>query len=191
MLVTISSCQKEQQDLEPENYDNFFPVKPPEKPVISYDEMNPLPCDPTESEDDFTYPGVVIKENKREYTVTLGILFTEKHKYFNYSQIFSKLTVRYIDAQGNLQVLRSYKHKGKEATIKNKKIIKKTIKVSSGYPLYIGVYGAGFNYFNTSIFIKAVSKDGLIISPKLTYKQQTAADGYQELPPYCQKIILP
>lgn len=184
-------CEKNKPDLPPENYDKFFPTKPPEKPLISYDDMNVLPCDPMENKKEFKYPGVKIKENIRVYTVMIKAVFNESHRLTTMPQVFSKLDIRYIDGQGKLKILKTYIDEGKKPILKKGKIFEETFKVKSGYPLYLAVYGAGFDYFNTSVIIKAKSDDGVITPPKLSYRASTHIDGYQELTPYCQKVILP
>lgn len=191
ITVLFFSCGKSTEELPAENYDKLFPTKNPDKVVISYEDMNILPCDPMENEKEFKNKGVTIKENVRTYTVSLEIYFNENHRGGGLEGVFSKLDVRYIDEQGKLKVAKTYEDNGVRPTLQKGKKLKKEFKVKSGYPLYLAVFGAGFDYFNTRISLKAVSDDGVITAPELHYQEKTTVDGYKELSPYCQKIILP
>lgn len=187
----IFSCNNLQDDFKPENYDELFPPKDPDDPVISYEDMDLYPCNPTASQENFNYPGVEISENVRTYTVSLKVYFDEKHRLPGLTGVYSKLDVSFVNIDKKLEILRTYKENGVEPVLKNKEIFEKTFKVKSGYPLYLGVSGAGFDYFSTSIVLKAKSDDGVIIAPTLSYKAKTNRDGYDELSPYCQQVILP
>ncbi|MDO5615162.1 MAG: hypothetical protein Q4G16_03160 [Cruoricaptor ignavus] len=192
MIFTVStSCNRDEEVLPDEDYTKLFPIKTPEIPYENYDDMIVYPCNPTEDELAFQYPGVEIQDNIRDYTVRLNILFTEK-KGFNLEPYpNSKFEVRYIDENHKLVILRNYEHEGKPADIKNDKLLRISFKVKSGYPLYLATHGYGFNSFNIDIKMLARSDDRVISSPVLSYQKYLYADGSKDMEPFCEKVILP
>ena len=190
-LLTLNSCNREEEVLPDENYSSLFPVKPSEQPYTNYDDMVVYPCNPTESELDFQYPGVDISENVRDYNVHLKIHYVEK-KFLNIEQHpNSQFEVRYINESNKLVVLRNYSHEGKPADILNNKELYIKMKVKSGYPLYLATHGYGFNTFDINLSMIAKSDDKVITSPKLEYVKYLYSDGSKEMEPFCEKVILP
>ncbi|WKS95685.1 hypothetical protein [Riemerella columbina] len=184
-------CNERVQDLPDEDYNTLFPNKGKiDVPDIDYINMVPSICDPKENELNFQYPGVDISGPHREYTVTLKYSFSEEHlDHYNYSR--SLFDIKYITPEKTLATLRSYNENGQPAQIENGQTYEIQFKVKSGYPLYLSVDGAGYDVFKMNASIQAKSDDGIVVTPILKYETSLYTDGYSELAPYCEKIILP
>lgn len=190
--ITLFSCNTYEENIPEEVYDNLFKVKEPDKPYINYEDMVVHPCNPTESELDFVYPGVEITDVKRTYKVTIGVSYTEKdHAYVMAPTPNSQFQVRYISPEGKLMVLRNYPHEGKEADLKNGESFRLSFAASSGYPLYLAVSGFGFNKFDLFVDLWAEADDGLLVVPPINYMKFLSKDGDVDLEPFCEKVILP
>ena len=185
------SCNRDEKILPDEDYTSLFPKKSPDEPYKNYDDMVIYPCNPTENELNFQYPGVDISENIRDYTVLLKIHYVEK-RFFNIEQHpNSQFEVRYVDENKKLVILRNYEYGGKPADILNNKELKIKLKVKSGYPLYLATHGYGFNAFDINLLMTAKSDDQVITSPELEYTKYLYSDGSKEMEPFCEKVILP
>lgn len=190
--LMFAGCNERSEDLPDEDYNALFPNKGKiDKPDTDYTNMTPMVCDPKENEMNFQYPGVNIKKNVRDYTVTLKYQFTETKANNMGGDSRSQFDLKYVTKDKTLAVLRSYSEDGKPADIENGKEYEVKFKVKSGYPLYLSVYGAGYDLFKMKATIQAKSDDGIVVSPVIKYETSFYADGFTEMTPYCEKIILP
>ncbi|MCW0480769.1 hypothetical protein OKE60_08120 [Riemerella anatipestifer] len=192
LVVILFSCNERVADLPEEDYHALFPNKGKiDKPNIDYTNMTPTVCEPTENELNFVYPGVDMDQDLRDYTVTLKFKYTEQQT-FPLGQKMSQFDLKYVGADKKLVVLRSYKDdKGNPPTIEEGKDYEIKFKVKSGYPLYLSVHGGGYDLFSLNASIQAKSDDGIVVSPVIKYETSVYSDGFTELTPYCEKIILP
>lgn len=197
LIITIglfqSSCNQRTEDLPAEDYNALFPNKGKiERPDLDYTNMIPTPCDPKEDELNFKYPGVDATKNVRDYIVTLKYQFTEQQFNSMGNGTRSQFDIKYVNEHKKLVTLRSYSDDdGHQQTIENNTPYEISFKVKSGYPLYLSIYGAGYDLFKIKASIQAKSTDGIIITPKVQYETSFYTDGYTEMAPFCEKIILP
>ncbi|SDD86699.1 hypothetical protein [Riemerella columbipharyngis] len=190
----ILGCNQRSKDFPDENYNSLFPNKGKiDTPDVDYTDMTSMPCDPKEDDINYKYPGVDISENVRTYTVTLKYQFSEEQvNTLGGSDNRSQFDLKYIDENKKLVTLRSYSDdEGHKQTIENKKQYETTFKVKSGYPLYLSVYGAGYDIFKIKASIQAKSDDGIVVSPVIKYENSFYTDGFSDDFSYCEKIILP
>ena len=100
-LLTLG-CSKGGEDYPEEDYEALFPFKGIDKPKISYEDQTIQLGDPDASVADYVYPGVEIKENVREYKVTLVCSFNEVDilgERVKEDDISSRYFVRYINSR--------------------------------------------------------------------------------------------
>lgn len=183
------TCNKPANDSPDEDYKKIFGKKEIPDPEFDYDLMPILPCEPQLSQKGYIYSGKELN-NKRDYIVTLKFWFKEEQTFSGSSMVQSKVDLRYIDENKKLSIL-STKDRGEGADFSNDVVFSKQFKVQSGFPLYLGIFGSGFDSFQMNASIQAVSEDGLIKTPILKYYTKLYTDGYSDNFNYCGKIILP
>ncbi|MGQ2107239.1 hypothetical protein ACT4R0_05675 [Ornithobacterium rhinotracheale] len=185
-------CNETAEDLPAEDYRALFGNKKMPPPYIGYETMPKLPCEPQISEEEYIYPGKEIAE-KRTYKVTLTFYYLEKEYYGDEvsSNPNSYIMVRYIDEHKKLKILRTYEDEDIPATFKNDEKSVIEFQANSGFPLYLGIYGAGYNSFQMKATLQATSTDGLIVTPEIKYENKFRTDGYSNDFGFCEKIILP
>ncbi len=194
-LLTLG-CSKGGEDYPEEDYEALFPFKGVDKPKISYEDQTIQLGDPDASVADYVYPGVEIKENVREYKVTLVCSFNEVDilgERVKEDDISSRYFVRYITPDKQLRVISANKRdetanvflsNGKEQTI--------TFTAKSGYPMYLCVNGVGPRGSSIKATISAVSEDGFTIVKPLTVNEHQNEEGIDKIKgPFCGYIILP
>lgn len=192
VFVFFIACSVSQSEDIEEDYDQNFAEKPADKPDISYEDMDKLPCNPSQELENYQYPGVEITQNRKSYEIELRVYFNERLVAAgDRSRTHSEVNISYVDSDKSLVKLHSLAIDNQSVElIKNQEYVKK-IKAYSGYPLYLSVTGAGFHNFNIKASIMARAEDQSVVVPSLFYTASTGADGFQELDPYCEMIILP
>lgn len=192
-LLSLFACNEEAKDLPEENYQQLFGNEVLNPPYQGYETMPKLPCEPDISKEDYIYPGVTIEE-KRNYTVTLKFYFKEKSQYFeNQNKTYSQVFLRYVNEHKQLAILKTYtdfEETGRPDFQNGKPFVRK-FKASSGFPLYLGIWGAGWDAFEMKASLQAISDDGLIETPEIHYENKLYTDGFSPDFSFCQKIILP
>ncbi|MBV7440361.1 hypothetical protein KRX57_02940 [Weeksellaceae bacterium TAE3-ERU29] len=192
-LFVLSACNETAEDLPDEDYEKLFGGEKIKPPYLGYETMPKLPCEPEVSKKEYIYPGKEI-EDKRDYTVTVKFYFKEVKRIQDGSPASSKVDLRFVGENKELEILKTYKSfyiENDKIDFENGKQYTKTFKVKSGFPLYLGISGAGYDNFNMVASIKAKSDDGLIETPELKYEVKTNVDGLSDTFSYCEKIILP
>ena len=192
-LFMFSACNETAEDLPYEDYKKLFGNEKVTPPYLGYETMPKLPCEPEISKEEYIYPGKEIA-NKRDYTVTVKFYFKEVKRIQDGSNASSRVDLRFVGENKELKVLKTYKSfdiEGDKANFENGKERTITFDVQSGFPLYLGIAGAGFDDFRMKASIQAKSKDGLIVTPKIEYETQINTDGFSPEFSYCEKIILP
>ncbi len=196
ILPFMISCGTKDTDPIEEDYEKLFPFKEIEKPPVYYEDMTVQLCDPRMALDKYSYPGVEITDNPRQYTVTIECEFWEKNlDGSDAEQPESDFIVAYIDSDKQLKQI-TCKNKYNSSTSAEQmtigKAFKKQIKVTSGYPMYLCVKGKGPRSSGIKAKIKASSEDKLVLVPELHTEQSQNEEGPNELKePYCNYIILP
>lgn len=186
-VTLVLSCNKLPEDTPDENYQQLFSNVPIPKPEYSLITMPRQQCDPTVTENDYVYPGKELSQ-KRTYKVTLRFWFEEKRvQNESITQVQSDIELRFVDENKRLHLLTTLNEKDFKSGTQFEKIFE----VESGFPLYFGIHGAGFELFKMRASIQATSSDGLIQTPLLEYNIDLYSDGYSDNLNYCEKIILP
>ncbi len=183
LSVLLMACNSTPTDPEPEDYDKLFPFKGIDKPEISYEDMIHQQCDIS----NYQYPGVEIPQS-REYTVTI----TCKYKKGREKNAIPSFFVKYVALDKNLKVIGSNpKSSNVDEVLEDNKEKTITMKLPSGYPMYLSVSGQGDRESRIEATIKAVSTDGVLVVPELTYVITQNKVGINQIIPYCEYIVLP
>lgn len=188
----LAACNESVEDLPAEDYHALFGNKKMDPPYIGYETMPKLPCEPQISEEEYIYPGKEIAE-KRRYKVKLTFYYKEKDFYGDQISVNPKsyVMLRYIDENKKLKILRTYEDEGVPAAFENNVKKEMEFEAESGFPMYLGLYGAGYNSFEIKATMQATSTDGLIVTPQINYESKFRTDGYSNDFGFCEKIILP
>lgn len=182
------ACNEKVADTPEEDYLSLFGKK--EIPTPTYDNiiMPKLSCDPRVSQATYIYPGKEVA-SKTTYKVTLNFWFSETKAPSNQSiqTTQSEIQLRYVNENRELEILTTFEDKD----LQNGTTFTKEFEVESGFPLYLGIYGSSFDYFEMKASIQAESLDGLILTPEILYEQKLYSDGHSDEFNFCEKIILP
>lgn len=192
------ACNRTPIDMPEEDYNQLFPFKGLEKPVINYEDMPILVGDPETSPQDYVYQGVTFP-TQRSYQVRLTYSFEEPADLGDgglrpQSSVRSKIVIRYVGADKQLHELSTARTVSGENKINNDgKEHSLEFTLTSGQPLYLAVSGYAARSTTISAKLEAHSEDGLFTTPILKTKQtQNYDEGEASLPaPYCKYIILP
>ena len=100
------ACNRTPVDMPEEDYNQLFPFKGLEKPVINYEDMPILVGDPETSPQDYVYQGVTFP-TQRSYQVRLTYSFEEPADLGDgglrpQSSVRSKIVIRYVGADKQL-----------------------------------------------------------------------------------------
>ncbi len=184
LSILLLGCNSIPEDPQPEDYEKLFPFTGIEKPEISYEDMEHQSCDIN----NYIYPGVETQTTARKYTVTL----TCKYKTGRNKEAIPHFAVKYVGMDKQLKVIGSNPQMseltevltdGEEKTF--------TFELSSGYPMYLSVSGKGDTDSHIEATVNAVSTDGVVIVPELTYTFTQSRRGVYQIIPYCEYIVLP
>lgn len=194
----LFACNKQWEEVEPEDYDALFPFTGIEAPEQMNGNIVVRPCDPDLALDAYTYPGEEDNLSGEEYTVTMTCSFEELDRSGDRAKNpLSKYVVSYINEHKQLvQVVcdkRETSESGANApSMKNGRDYDVTFKVHSGFPLYLSVTGLGPRNSHVEAKIEAVSKDGAVEVPPLSVHLYQNEEGIYRLKnPYCEFMILP
>lgn len=189
-LVPLIGCSKHPADSPDEDYDKLFPFTGIEKPV-SDGSLSTSVCNPERELADYAYSPENIEGESREYIVTVRYGFRETDYRGELSRdVSSRYIIRYIDANGKYISVGS----GSSAPIvmANGKEYSETMRVRSGYPLYLSLIGSAPRGSSVRASISAHSTDGFITAPTINIEQYQNDEGIHTLKhPFCEYIILP
>ncbi len=184
LSILLLGCNSTLEDPAPEDYEALFPFTGIEKPKISYEDMEHQQC----NINNYVYPGVEGRETARKYMVTLKCKYNIGRNKMAVPQFF----VKYVGLDKNLKVIGSNSQvAGLSELLKDGE--EKTIifELPSGYPMYLSISGKGDTDSHIEATVKAVSNDGVVIVPELTYAITQNMRGINEIIPYCEYIVLP
>ncbi len=184
LSVLLMACNSSPEDPEPEDYDALFPFTGIDKPEISYEDMTHQQCDIS----NYVYPGVDTQDDARKYTVTLTCKYTKEDSnsptpYYFVKYVGIDKQLKAIGTNPNTPDLEEILEEGKEKTI--------TFTLPAGYPMYLSVSGKGDRGTRIEAVVNAVSTDGVVVVPELTYAISQNGVGIDQVVPYCQYIVLP
>lgn len=183
LFVLMLGCNSIPEDPAPEDYEALFPFTGIDKPEISYEDMEHQQCDLT----NYVYPGVE-SQTARKYTVTLKCKYTtgrDASAIPHYAVKFVALDkqLKVIGSNSEMPELTENLQDGEEKTL--------TFELPSGYPMYLNVSGKGDTDSHIEATVKAVSNDGVVIVPELTYSFTQSRRGINQIIGYCEYIVLP
>ncbi|MBR8702582.1 hypothetical protein [Porphyromonas levii] len=198
LVPTLYACNKQCEEVEPEDYDTLFPFTGIEAPEQMNGNIVVRPCDPDLALEAYTYPGEEDNLSGEEYTITMSCSFEESDRDGSRAKKpQSKYVVSYINEHKQLvQVVCDKGEDSKNNTnapkMKNFDEYRVTFKVRSGFPLYLSVTGSGPRNSHVEAKIEAVSKDEVVeVLPLAVHLYQNEEGIYRLKNPYCEFMILP